>query len=117
MKVKIVLAVVLLTLCLFSFTSSVQLFAQAPQDGRNLLRDYTAGPGWFPNFLSPYREHPIAPTATENSSRLRNLIHDGKLELSLVDALALAIENNLDISVQRFVVPMSQTDVLRTKAG
>ena len=91
MKVKIVLAVAWFALCLYYFTSSVQLFAQTPQKGLNLLRDYSAGPGWFPNFLSPYRQLPIAPMATENSSRLRNLIHDGKLELSLVDALALAI--------------------------
>jgi outer membrane protein TolC len=45
------------------------------------------------------------------------LIHDGKLEISMADALALAIENNLDISVERQVVPMSQTDVLRAASG
>src|SRR5205823_8143057 len=44
-------------------------------------------------------------------------IRDGKLELSLSDALALALENNLDIAVQRYVIPYAKTDVLRTRAG
>ena len=74
----------------------------------------TRGPQRHP---SPYRQHTLPPTNLNNSSRLRDLIHDGKLELSLSDALALALENNLDISVQRYVVPMAQVDVLRTKSG
>ncbi len=53
----------------------------------------------------------------ENSPRLGNLIHDGKLELSLADAVALTLENNLDIVVSRYTIPFSQTDVLRTKSG
>jgi outer membrane protein TolC len=45
------------------------------------------------------------------------LIHDGRLELSLSDALALTLENNLDIVVQRYVIPFAQTDILRSKSG
>ena len=52
-----------------------------------------------------------------NSPRLGGLIHDGKLELSLSDALALTLENNLDIVVQRYVIPFAQTDLLRSKSG
>jgi outer membrane protein TolC len=52
-----------------------------------------------------------------NSPRLESLIHDGKLELSLADALALALENNLDIAVQRYIPKFAQTDVLRTQSG
>ncbi len=53
----------------------------------------------------------------ENSPRLGSLIHNGKLELSLADAMALTLENNLDIVIGRYVVPFSQTDTLRTKSG
>ena len=53
----------------------------------------------------------------ENSPRLKSLIHDGKLELSLSDALSLMLENDLDIVVQRYIIPFSQTDILRTKSG
>lgn len=90
--------------------------AQTPQ-GNAFLKDYSKGPGWFGHFTAPYRQQPIPPLSLENSPRLRDLIHDGKLEISMADALALAIENNLDISVERQVVPMSQTDVLRASAG
>jgi outer membrane protein TolC len=52
-----------------------------------------------------------------NSPRLESLISGGKLELSLADALALALENNLDIAVQRYIPRFAQTDVLRTQSG
>ena len=52
-----------------------------------------------------------------NSPRLPSLIHDGKLELSLADAMALTLENNLDVVIQRYVVPIAQTDILRAKSG
>src|SRR5579885_851098 len=96
---------------------SASLNAQSQPPAQEFLKDYSNGPSWAPNVISPYEQHTIPPIATENSSRLRSLIHNGKLELSLSDALALAIENNLDITVQRYVVPMSQADVLRAKAG
>ena len=85
--------------------------------GNAFVRDYSKGPNWFGHFTAPYRQQPIPPISLENSPRLKDLIHDGKLEISMADALALAIENNLDISVERQVVPMSQTDVLRASAG
>jgi outer membrane protein len=93
------------------------LGAQAPAPAQPFLQDFSVAPSWFPNFVAPYKEQPIVPMTLENSVRLRNLIRDGKLELSLANALALAIENNLDIAVQRFVKPMAQADVLRTKSG
>src|SRR5438128_831817 len=92
------------------------LSSQAAQ-GNSFVQDYSKGPHWFGHFTAPYRQQTIPPISLENSPRLRDLIHDGKLEISMADALALAIENNLDISVERQVVPMSQTDVLRASAG
>jgi outer membrane protein TolC len=52
-----------------------------------------------------------------NSPRLQNLIRDGKLYISLHDAISLAIENNLDLASFRYNFPIAQTDVQRTKAG
>jgi outer membrane protein len=52
-----------------------------------------------------------------NSALLHNLIRDGKLEISLSDALALALENNLDIQVTRYVLADAQTDLLRARGG
>ncbi len=56
------------------------------------------------------------PTLT-NSKRLDQLIRDGKLYISLTDALSLAIENNLDVAIARYNLPIADTDILRTKAG
>jgi outer membrane protein len=53
----------------------------------------------------------------QNSSRVHDLIRSGNLYLSLSDAIALAIENNLDIELQRFSIPVADTDVVRAQGG
>ncbi len=53
----------------------------------------------------------------ENSPRVHELIRAGNLYLSLQDALALAIENNLDIELQRYMLPTGTTELLRAKGG
>jgi outer membrane protein TolC len=52
-----------------------------------------------------------------NSERLHALLSEGKLRLSVEDAIALALENNLDISVARYSLGYAQTDLLRAKSG
>ena len=52
-----------------------------------------------------------------NSPRLQHLIRDGKLYISLQDAIALALENNLDLAIARYNLPIADTDIQRTKAG
>ena len=71
----------------------------------------------FPNVVSPYRFPYVPGARTANSSRLHELIRANKLELSRDDAVALALENNLDISVDRYNLPIAQTDLLRAKSG
>ncbi len=69
------------------------------------------------NPLRPYiGENAAQPTLT-NSPRLDRLIRDGKLYLSLKDAIALTLENNLDLAIARYNLPIADTDVLRTQAG
>src|SRR5437762_875171 len=81
------------------------------------LPSYTTGPSWFPTFLKPYQQGLIRTPAMENSPRLHDLIRNGKLQLTMSDTLALAIENNLDIAVQRFLHPIAEADVLRASSG
>jgi outer membrane protein TolC len=45
------------------------------------------------------------------------LVRDGKLQLSLKDAIRLALENNLDLAIARYNLPIANMDILRTKAG
>jgi outer membrane protein TolC len=52
-----------------------------------------------------------------NSPRLGQLIQDGKLQLSLKDAVRLALENNLDLAIARYNLPIANMDILRTQAG
>src|SRR5262245_18821517 len=55
--------------------------------------NFTRGPRAFPDLTAPYRPIKIDPTVTTNSPRIDQLVHDGKLELSLQDAVELALEN------------------------
>ena len=61
-------------------------------------------------------DHVPEPVLT-NSPRLDRMIRDGKLYLSLKDAIDLALENNLDLAIARYNLPIADTDLLRTKAG
>ena len=69
------------------------------------------------NPLDAYRPSTVPPINLVNSPRLQNLERDGKLYISLRDAIALALENNLDIAYSRYNFPTAEADLLRTKAG
>jgi len=71
----------------------------------------------FPAFWGPYASPYVPQPKMSNSERLHSLISDGKLRLSVEDAIALALENNLDISVARYNLGYAQTDLLRAKSG
>src|SRR6185437_8493952 len=79
--------------------------------------DYTKGRQWFPNILAPYFSINVPPPDLTNTPAIYSLIHDGKLELSLQDAISLALQNNLDIRVQRYLPWFGETDVLRAEGG
>jgi outer membrane protein TolC len=69
------------------------------------------------NPFAPYMPSTVPPVDLINSPRLQSLERDGKLYLSLRDAIALALENNLDIAYFRYNFPTAEADLLRTKAG
>jgi len=57
------------------------------------------------------------PVSFEDSARVRDLLRAGNLYLSLSDALGLAIENNLDVELQRYALPSASAELLRAKGG
>jgi outer membrane protein TolC len=69
------------------------------------------------NPLKAYAPEYVPEPVLANSSRLDRLIRDGKLYLSLKDAISLALENNLDLAIARYNLPIANTDILRTQAG
>jgi outer membrane protein TolC len=69
------------------------------------------------NPISAYSPSQAPEPQLTNSPRLNQLIRDGKLYLSLKDAIQLALENNLDIAIARYNLPIADMDILRTKAG
>ena len=69
------------------------------------------------NPLNAYSPSAAPEPQLTNSPDLNELIHDGKLNLSLKDAIRLALENNLDIAIARYNLPIADMDILRTKAG
>src|SRR5205823_1310133 len=75
------------------------------------------GNGFVSRITSPYRQHVVGPVNLGNSGRLDALLRAGKLYLSLQDTIALALENNLDIELQRYGAQVAEASILRAKAG
>ena len=89
-----------------------------PVNLRPSLRDYSKPAGrLLGNPINVYRPTSIGKASFQNSVRLTDLVKEGKIYLSLSDALALALENNYDIAIARYNLDIADTDVLRTRAG
>src|SRR5579862_5531247 len=86
-----------------------QLMAQGPQQ--------IVEPPHAPILIRSYEGARLAPLEIKNSDRLRSLIRAGKLYLTVQDAIALAIENNLDLEVDRYGPLLAEWQVQRAKAG
>src|SRR5580700_4524715 len=79
--------------------------------------NYSKPVSHFPNPIGPYTPRHLAAPNLANTARIDSMMHEGKLYLSLNDAIALALENNLDIAIARYNLNIADTDVLRAKAG
>ncbi|MDP9053640.1 MAG: TolC family protein, partial [Acidobacteriota bacterium] len=106
------------TLVLAVTCAAASLFAQsiAPASGPQTavrIDPATGGLGWLTH---PYQPRYIPPVNLSNSSRLDSLIRAGNLYLSAQDVIALALENNIDIEVQRYG-PWLAREVLRRAEG
>ncbi|HEY1896030.1 MAG TPA: TolC family protein, partial [Terracidiphilus sp.] len=92
--------------------------ATEPISLRQTQRDFSRpSGGLLGNPINMYRGTTVPVASFNNSTRLDDLLKEGKIYLSLSDALALAIENNYDIAIARYNLDIADTDVLRSKAG
>src|SRR5271167_1454600 len=92
------------------------LLAALTSPAQNLV-DYSKPASPFPNLFGPYMAHQVPPPRFGNAPRIETLLKDGKLRLSLSDAVALALENNLDLAIARFNLSIADTDIMRAKSG
>jgi outer membrane protein len=91
--------------------------ATEPLYMRDTGTDYMRPKSHFWNPIAPYTAINVPQTRLENTPRLNQLLQDGKIYLSLADAVTLAVENNYDIAIARINLDIADTDILRTKAG
>ncbi len=74
-------------------------------------------PEWSRQGGTPWRAKPVSPVPMQDTSRLSSLMRAGILYISLEDAIALALENNLDVEFQRYSFGIAEADLLRTRGG
>ena len=91
--------------------------ASAPQSQQYASVDYSKPRSQFPNVIAPYKPGYVPPPNLNNTDRIQQLMRDGKIMLSMNDAVALALENNLDLVLARYNLNIADTDVLRAEAG
>jgi len=84
---------------------------------RPSTKDYSKGKSGFPDPLRWYTSATYPAPRLSNTPRLDDLLRDGKIYLSLSDAVTLALENNYDIAIARINLDIADTDLLRAKAG
>jgi len=73
--------------------------------------------GFWHKLGDPYRAPELPVNRYQDTARLKSLMREGRLYLSLDDSIALAVENNLDVAVQRYLPVFAGADVLRTESG
>jgi outer membrane protein TolC len=78
--------------------------------------DYSKGASTL-SVIGPYKGKLVPPPVLKNTPRIDQLMHEGKLMLSLNDAIALTLENNLDLAIARYNTDIADTDLLRVKSG
>ncbi|MGA2961480.1 MAG: TolC family protein [Candidatus Korobacteraceae bacterium] len=101
--------------------------SSAQQDaGRKPLPDAPTNQSVMENYVvprsvltvtGPYKSRGVPQVNLRNSPRLDSLIKDGVIMLSMSDAITIALQDNLDIDIARYNLPIADTDILRTKGG
>lgn len=79
--------------------------------------DFSKPKPFFPNIIAPYTVRDVPEASYGNAPKLEEMIHEGKIMLSLNDAIAIGLADNLDIAIARYYLPIADTELLRTKAG
>src|SRR5882762_5748512 len=97
---------------------SAQVQKTAPSAAQPFeLKDYAQPRSHYPNPIGPCTPRTVAAPNLANTARFDQLMRDGKLYISMNDAVALALENNLDIAIARYNLNIADTDIWRAKAG
>src|SRR5882757_8949756 len=97
---------------------SAQVQKPAPSAAQPFeIKTYSTPRSHFPNPIGPYAARTVAPPSLANTGRFEQLMRDGKLYISMNDAVALALENNLDIAIARYNLNIADTDIWRANAG
>src|SRR5438270_8322623 len=98
---------------------SSQALPAAPSSHQHpfVVQDYAKPKHAFPNVIAPYTTRNAPPPDLTNTPRIDQLMRDGKIYLSMDDAVSLALENNLDIGIARYSVNIADTEILRSKGG
>jgi len=102
-----------LCLCLIFIGFATQALSQSLK----MLPDLSDNPEWFPRFYKPYLMRKIPEAEFSNSESLQQLIHGGKLRISLAQVQTAVRDNNLDILSLNTTARYAQTDMLRVKGG
>ncbi|HXA78880.1 MAG TPA: TolC family protein [Candidatus Acidoferrales bacterium] len=85
--------------------------------GLSTGKDYSKPNSWFPDLIAPYTPIKVTKPELVNTPRINQLIQDGKLNLSLEDAVSLGLENNLAIAIERYVPWLDEASLLLAKSG
>ncbi len=88
-----------------------------PYSLRPTSHDFSRGKSQFPNPFTAYTTTQVLPPRLSNSPRIDTLYRDGKIYLSLDDAILLALQNNFDIAIARYNLDIADTDLLRARSG
>lgn len=84
---------------------------------QSVSEDYSKSAKPFPDVLASYKAREVPEPNLANAPRMDQLMRDGKIYLSMDDAIALTLENNLDIELARYNLNIADTDILRARAG
>jgi outer membrane protein TolC len=80
-------------------------------------QNYTYGKRWFPNIIAPYTQVAVPEPILTNAPRIEQMVKDGKLSISLQDAVDLALQNNLAIVISRYTPWLAEASILHTLSG
>ncbi len=100
--------IVAVVLC---YAMALPVFAQTPEIKASQNR------GFFYGITKNYQPTAVAAISFEDSERIERLIRAGRIYLSLRDAIALALENNLDVETARLNPKLQQANLQRASAG
>jgi len=105
-----------------ALSDAVKPLPQAPKPQGNAYQlysdqNYSKGQSQWPKFWSVWGVRNMPQANFTNTPLIDQVIREGKIYLSLDEAVALALENNLDIAIQRYNLITADVDILRTSSG